>query len=109
MAVVFVVFVTFPNVSWSTLELRARLALCNRFKPSSKIVLLSVPRRYFFCGSFMFFLSNVCLSVSCALWSPAGEGLTSWLSFVVSNCKFVTFSLVSIPDLCTLTYFESPI
>ena len=31
----------------------------------------------------------------CALWSPAGKGLTSWLSFVVSNCEFVTFSLVS--------------
>ena len=25
----------------------------------------------------------------CALCSPAGKGLTSWLSFVVSNCKFV--------------------
>ena len=23
----------------------------------------------------------------CALWSPAGKGLTSWLSFVVSNCE----------------------
>ena len=22
----------------------------------------------------------------CALWSPAWKGLTSWLSFVVSNC-----------------------
>ena len=52
----------------------------------------------------------------CALWSPAEKGLTSWLSFVVSNCEFVTFPLVSwvrcgtmylivsIPDLCTLTY-----
>ena len=30
----------------------------------------------------------------CALWSPAGKGLTSWLSFVVSNCEFVTFPLV---------------
>ena len=29
----------------------------------------------------------------CALWSPAGKGLTSWLSFVVYNCKFVTFYL----------------
>ena len=29
------------------------------------------------------------------LWSPAGKGLTSWLSFVVSNCEFVTFPLVS--------------
>ena len=30
----------------------------------------------------------------CALWSPTGKGLTSWLSFVVSNCEFVTFPLV---------------
>ena len=51
----------------------------------------------------------------CALWSPAGKGLTSWLSFVVSNCELVTFPIgilgqvryliVSILDLCTLTYF----
>ena len=26
----------------------------------------------------------------CALWSPAGKRLTSCLSFVVSNCEFVT-------------------
>ena len=26
----------------------------------------------------------------CALWPPAGQGLTSWLSFVVSNYGFVT-------------------
>ena len=32
----------------------------------------------------------------CALWSPAGKGLTSWLSFVMSNCEFVTFPLVQI-------------
>ena len=38
---------------------------------------------------------RVCLYVPCALWSPAGKGLTSWLSFVVSNCEFVTFPLVS--------------
>ena len=30
-----------------------------------------------------------------ALWSPAGKGLTSWLSFVMFNCKVVTFPLVS--------------
>ena len=56
----------------------------------------------------------MCISVY--LWSPAGNGLTSWLSFVVSYCEFLTFQLVtirilsqvwylivSIPDLCTLT------
>ena len=31
-----------------------------------------------------------------ALWSPAGKGLTSWLSFVMSNCEFVTFPLASL-------------
>ena len=31
-----------------------------------------------------------------ALRSPAGEGLTSWLSFVMSNCDVVTFPLVSL-------------
>ena len=31
-----------------------------------------------------------------ALWSPARKGLTSWLSFVVSNCDVVTFPLVSL-------------
>ena len=30
-----------------------------------------------------------------ALWSPAGKGLTSWLSFVMSNCEVVTLPLVS--------------
>ena len=28
-------------------------------------------------------------------WSPVGKGLTSWLSFVMSNCEAVTFTLVS--------------
>ena len=30
-----------------------------------------------------------------ALWSPAGKGLTSCLSFVMSNCDVVTFPMVS--------------
>ena len=51
----------------------------------------------------------------CALWSPAGKRLTSWLSFVVSAVSLslsisilgqVWYLIVSIPDLCTLTYFK---
>ena len=47
----------------------------------------------------------------CALWSPAGKGLTSWLSFVVSYFPIgilgqVWYLIVSIPDLFTLTYFK---
>ena len=46
----------------------------------------------FFC---LVFVMPLCASVFylCALWSPAGKGLTSWLSFVVYNCEFVTFPL----------------
>ena len=49
-----------------------------------------------------------------ALWSPAGKGLTSWLSFVVLNCVVVIFPfgilgqvwylIVSIPDVFHLSY-----
>ena len=39
---------------WTKGEVGAPL---NRFKPSSKIFLLTVPRRCFFCGSFLLFLS----------------------------------------------------
>ena len=34
-------------------------------------------------------------SVFDALCTPPGKGLTSWLSFVMSNCEIVTFPLVS--------------
>ena len=55
----------------------------------------------------------MCLFI-CALWSPPGKGLTSWLSFAVPYCEChfsigilgqVWYLIVSIPDLCTLTYF----
>ena len=66
---------------------------------------LSPPVKYFywpfqggasFVDHLCLFLSCVCYAFVhvCALWSHAGKGLTSWLSFVVSNCEFVTFSLV---------------
>ena len=35
-----------------------------------------------------------------ALWSPAGKGLTSWLSFVMSNCEFVTFPIGILGQVC---------
>ena len=58
----------------------------------------------------------LCLFIA-ALKSPAGKGLTSWLLFVMFNCDFVTFPcgilcqvwymIVTIPDLCHLSYFEN--
>ena len=78
----------------------------NRFKPSSKyftdrskvVLLLWI---------FYVFFSVLCLLCQCmrlfifALCSPAGKGLTSWHSFVVSNCEFVAFPLISWVRCCT--------
>ena len=55
-------------VSWSASELKLRLA--RREIGLSKIFLLTVPRRYLFCGSFVLFISCVCYafaSVHCCL------------------------------------------
>ena len=69
------------------------------FKPSSKIFVLKVPRWYFFCGLFVFFLCLVFLMLSplfiAALWSPAGKGLTSWLFLVMFIVFFLIFHVVS--------------
>ena len=35
-----------------------------------------------------------------ALWSPAGNGLTSWPLFVMFNCVFVTFPCGILGWLC---------
>ena len=62
-----------------------------------------------------FFLSCICYAfVSVCLYVPCGH-LLGRHSFVVCNCEFVTYPLVSrgqvwrlivsIPDLCTLTYY----
>ena len=68
----------------------------------------------------MLFLYCVCHALRlliAALWFPAGKGLTSWLSFVGLNCVIVIFPfsilgqvwylIVSILDLCPLSYFHT--
>ena len=67
------------------------------------------------------FFSVVCLLslcarlFICAFWSPAGKGLTSlsrlWCLTVSLSLSFdilgqVWYLIVSIPDLCTFTYFQ---
>ena len=59
---------------------------------SKAVLLLSI----FYVFSVMGLLCLCAHLFICALWSPAGKGLTSWLSIVMSNCEFVTFSLVSL-------------
>ena len=46
----------------------------------------------YFC--LVFVMLRVCLFIN-ALCSPAEKGLTSWLTFVMSNCEAGTFPLIS--------------
>ena len=66
---------------------------------------------FLFC---LVFAMSLCASVYMCFVVTCWERLTSWLSFVVStvSCHFpigilgqVWYLIVSIPDLCTLTYF----
>ena len=91
------------------------------FKPSSKIILLTIPRWYFFCGSFMLFLSCVCfafaracLLMSCGHLLEKGWPLCTRLWCLIVSALLshrypvsgVVFDL-SIPDLCPLSYFAT--
>ena len=42
-----------------------------------------------------------------AFWAPAGKGLTSWVfvTFPCGTLGHVWYLIVSIPDLCRLSYF----
>ena len=92
-------FYTFPNVSRSTSELRVRLVReaglsppVKYFTDRSKMVLLLWIFKVFSVLCLLCFCARLLI---CVLWSPGGKWLTSWLSFLVSNCEFVTFTLVS--------------
>ena len=66
---------------------------------------------FLFCLVFAMFCARLFI---CASWSPAGKGLTSWLSFVVSSVSLslshwypgsgVVLDCID-SDLCNLTYF----
>ena len=112
-------FVTFSNVSWSTSEFRARLAPWNWFKPSSKIFYWPfqgstsfVDLLCFFC---LVFAMPLCASVYMWLvvtcWESADllalvSGVSLWVChFPIGILGQVFYLIVSISDLCTLTYF----
>ena len=54
------------------------------FTDRSKAVLL-LWIHVIFAVVFLCFCARLCIVV---MWSPAGKGLTSWLSFVTSYCEF---------------------
>ena len=76
---------------WTKSEFKFGAPL-NRFKPSSKIFYWPFHGGTSFVGCLLCLCARLFI---CTLWSPAGKGLTSWLSFAVSNCEFFTFPLIS--------------
>ena len=77
-------------MSWSASEQRAR----NWFKPSIKIFLLTIPRRYFFYWSFLLFMSCVCYvfaSVHCCFvvtWRERADPLALVCDVSLWLCYF---------------------
>ena len=107
-------------MSWSTSELRVRLAPLNRFKPSSKIFYwpfqggTSFVDLLCFC-SVLCLLCFVCVCLYVLRGHLLGKGwpLGSRLWCLLWVCHFpigilgqVWYLIVSIPDLCNLTYFD---
>ena len=107
-------------MSWSTSELRVRLAPLNRFKPSSKIFYwpfqggTSFVDLLCFCSVLcLLCFVRVCLYVLCGHLLGKSWPLGSRLWCLLWVCHFpigilgqVWYLIVSIPDLCTITYFE---
>ena len=103
-------------MSWSTSELRVRLAPLNRFKPSSKIFYwpfqggTSFVDLLCFCSVLcLLCFVHVCLYGLCG--HLLGKGSRLWCLLWV--CHFpigilgqVWYLIVSIPDLCTITYLS---
>ena len=106
-------------MSWSSSELRVRLAPLNRFKPSSKIFYwpfqggTSFVDLLCFCSVLcLLCFVRVCLYVLCGHLLGKGWPLGSRLWCLLWVCHFpigilgqVWYLIVSIPDLCTITYF----
>ena len=108
-------------MSWSTSELRVRLAPLNRFKPSSKIFYwpfqggTSFVDLLCFCSVLcLLCFVRVCLYVLRGHLLGKGWPLGSRLWCLLWVCHFpigilcqVWYLIVSIPDLCNLTYFNT--
>ena len=106
-------------MSWSTSELRVRLAPLNRFKPSSKIFYwpfqggTSFVDLLCFCSVLcLLCFVRVCFYVLRGHLLGKGWPLGSRLWCLLWVCHFpigilgqVWYLIVSIPDLCNLTYF----
>ena len=105
----------FPTM-WYVRPVKAQITCQNTTLSNSRATALFSPQSLRVCIiyviSVMFMLCLRAHLFIGALWSSAGKGLTSWLSFVMPNCEVVTFPIgipgqvrcliVSIPDLCSI-------
>ena len=84
----------------------------------SKVFLLTVPRRYLFCGSFLIFVScdshayasvHCCFVVTCLerndLLALVCDVYCIFVTFPCGILGLVWYLIVSFPELCLLSYF----
>ena len=104
---------------WISFARYSVLRSVNSLSPPVKILFTDRSKVVFFVDHFLF-LCFVFVMLSCllnaAMGSPAGKWLTYWRSCVLCFLCFVTlqcgvlvwtwYLIVSIPDLCLLTYFH---
>ena len=89
-------FKTFFDLTWHGSEMDNNFIVILRLSNPKHAVYEIRQKMDLLCFCSVLCLLCLCARlIICALWSPAGKGLTSWLSFVVSYCEFVTFPLVS--------------
>ena len=80
-----------------------------RVKPSSKMFLLTIQWRYFFCASFMLFMSSFCHAstpVCCCFAVTLPLGSCVFVTFPCGILGQVRHLIVSIPDFSRLSYFK---
>ena len=90
-AVVSVVFCHFPKCVLVHIRIKGEVVAPWIFYSNKAVLLLWV----FIVLSILCLLCLCARLLICALWSPSGKGLTTWFSFMVTNCEFVTLPLVS--------------
>ena len=67
LAIVFVVFCHFPKSVLVHIRIKGEVCAVKLVQALHKLFLLTVTRRYFFCGSYVLFMSCVCHAFVCSL------------------------------------------
>ena len=115
LASMFVVLCHFPKCVLGYIRIKGEVCAVSGLSPPVKYFLLTVTRRFLFCGSFVLFMSYfVMLSrpFIATCWERTDllplvcDVLLCFVTFQCGILGQVWYLIVSIPDLCHLSYFD---